>query len=97
MTYQSPIGRVRFDEVVEISQTVQLGRAGGDFELSVPLHVIGFDPGGAEVQGDLGLLRGNGSQTTLRVYWNNLDTNLTSDLPSEARLQPANWGIWRIR
>jgi hypothetical protein len=46
--------------------------------------------------GDLGLLRGNGAQTIQRLYWNNLDTAIVSDIPSEARLQPGNWGLFKF-
>jgi len=44
-----------------------------------------------------GVLRGNGVRTTRRVYWNNLSTTIASDIPSEARFQPANWGLWRFQ
>ncbi|QEH32050.1 NHL repeat protein [Aquisphaera giovannonii] len=98
LLYQSPIGQVRFDEVADVSGSVTLAGRDGDFELSVPLAVLGLRPEkGAEVLADLGILRGDGTQTTRRAYWNNLDTGLVSDLPSEARLRPANWGVWRFR
>ncbi len=96
--YQSPIGRVHFDEVADISGSVVLAGRDGDFELSAPLGLLGLRPEkGIEILGDLGILRGDGAQTTRRIYWNNLDTGLVSDLPSEARLRPTNWGIWRFR
>jgi hypothetical protein len=96
--YQSPIGRVHFDEVADISGSVVLAGHDGVFEFSVPLGVLGLRPEkGAEILGDLGILRGDGAQTTRRIYWNNLDTGLVSDLPSEARLRPTNWGVWRFR
>jgi hypothetical protein len=43
---------------------------------------------------DVGLLRGDGAQTTQRSYWNNQGATIVSDIPSEARLEPANWGEW---
>jgi hypothetical protein len=98
LLYQSPIGRVHFDEVSDISGSVALAGHDGDFEFSVPLEVLGLRPEkGVEILGDLGILRGDGVQTTRRIYWNNLDTGLVSDLPSEARLRPTNWGVWRFR
>jgi hypothetical protein len=33
-----------------------------------------------------------GSKCLLRRYWSNRNTNMASDLPSETRLQPAEWG-----
>ncbi len=98
MLYQSPVGQARFDEVADVSDRVALAGREGDFEFSVPLEVVGLRAGeSAELLGDLGLLRGDGVQTTERNYWNNLDTSLVSDIPSEARLQPGRWGIWRLR
>jgi hypothetical protein len=98
VVYQSPVGKLKFDEVADISDRASLAGRGGDFEFSVPLEILGLRLGeAAELLGDFGLLRGDGAQTTARTYWNNLDTNLVSDIPSEARLQPARWGIWSIR
>jgi hypothetical protein len=93
----SPVGRVDFDRVEVVSAQVQLAQRGGDFELSVPLALLGLQPSeGLVLRGDLGLLRGSGAVTTQRLYWNNLDTAICSDVPSEARLAPANWGQWRL-
>jgi hypothetical protein len=85
--YQSPIGRVHFDEVADISGSVTLAGQNGNFEFSVPLGLLRLRPEeGAETLGDVGILKGDGAQTTRRIYWNNLDTGLVSDIPSEARL-----------
>ncbi len=93
----SPVGRVDFDRVEVVSAQVQLAQRGGDIELSVPLDVLGVQPAeGLALCGDIGLLRGSGAVTTQRLYWNNLDTAICSDVPSEARLAPANWGLWRL-
>jgi Protein of unknown function (DUF4038)/Putative collagen-binding domain of a collagenase len=98
MIYQSPVGNVKFDEVSDVSDRVSLAGFDGDFEFSMPLEILRLRSGEAtELLGDLGLLRGDGAQTTMRTYWNNLDTNLVSDIPSEARLQPGRWGIWKVR
>jgi hypothetical protein len=84
--------------VTDISGSVALADHDGDFEFSVAVGVLGLRPEkGIEILGDLGILRGDGIQTTRRIYWNNLDTGLVSDLPSEARLCPTNWGVWRFR
>jgi hypothetical protein len=96
--FDSPIGKVHFDQVVDVSDKVSLAQSGGEVEISVPLSVLGFTPKrGQQLLGDIGVLRGDGAQTTQRIYWNNLDTNLVSDIPGEARLRPANWGIWNVR
>src|SRR5581483_6473139 len=96
--FTSPVGKVFFDQVADVSDKVELAQSGGDFELSVPLAVLGLAPqSGQEWLGDLGLLRGDGAQTTQRVYWANHNTLIVSDIPSEARLQPSQWGIWKIK
>jgi len=94
----SPVGRVTFDRVDEVSASMQLAQKGGDIELSIPLAVLGLKETGEGVvlKGDIGILRGTGAMTTQRLYWNNLDTAICSDVPSEARLQPGNWGNWRL-
>ena len=93
----SPVGRVDFDRVEVVSAQVQLAQRGGDIELSVPLALLGLLPSEGQVlRGDLGLLRGSGAMTTQRLYWNNLDTAICSDVPSEARLAPANWGQFSL-
>ena len=94
----SPVGRVDFDRVEVVSAQVQLAQGGGDIELSIPLKLLGLSAVGADMTlfGDIGLLRGTGAMTTQRLYWNNLATSITSDVPSEARLMPANWGTWKL-
>lgn len=95
--FDSPIGTVYFDRVENVTKSLTLAQSKGDYELSIPLAVLRFDPRhGVEVLGDLGVLRGDGAQTTSRVYWNNLDTGLVSDVPSEARLRPDHWGVFVI-
>lgn len=97
VVYQSPIGKQSFDQVLDVSDAIALGGRGGDYEFSIPLERIGLKPEkGREILGDLGILRGQGGQTVQRIYWNNFDTLLVSDLPSEARLQPGRWGVWRF-
>lgn len=95
--FDSPVGRVLFDEVRDVSAQIKLAQQGGNYEISVPLQLLGMKPEqGSEILGDIGVLRGDGSQTIQRLYWNNLNTAIVSDIPAEARLQPINWGIWKI-
>ena len=92
------IRKVWFDRVDDLSGQLQLARDGGNAEFSVPLSALGFLPKpGESFLADCGILRGNGAQTIQRLYWNNLNTSIVSDIPSEARLQPANWGLWTFR
>jgi hypothetical protein len=98
VSFSSPLRTIKFDRVEDVSTQVMLaGNADGDFELSVPLSVLGLKPSqGASLRGDVGLLRGNGFETVQRVYWHNKATGLTSDIPSEAELTPQFWGMWRL-
>jgi hypothetical protein len=96
--FESPIGKVTFDQVRLVSDQVQLAQDGGNYEFSVPLKLLGFRPAaGEEVLADIGILRGREGRTMQRVYWSDKDTVLISDLPSEARLHPERWGIWQFR
>jgi hypothetical protein len=99
VTFDSPIGSVKFDQVVDVSGQIALTSDGtGGFQLAVPLALLKLKAeGGARLLGDIGLLRGDGSWTSRRTYWNNQDTGMVSDLPTEARLKPANWGVWNIQ
>ena len=61
----------------------------------MPLAELGLKitPGTA-LRGDLGVLFSNpgGNAVSRRAFYFNQDTQITQDIPSEVRLQPANWG-----
>jgi hypothetical protein len=104
-TFESPLGTLRFDDVEDVSDSVQLAKgnpdpknaSAGNFEFSIPLRVLGLNPvPGTELRGDAGLLRGDGVRTIQRVYWSNKATGLVSDVPSEAELTPQLWGRLRF-
>jgi hypothetical protein len=38
-----------------------------------------------------------GIATAIRAYWCNKDTNIVVDIPTEATLQPGNWGTARVK
>jgi hypothetical protein len=95
--YVSPVGQVRFDAVADVSRRVKLAQSDGNYELAVPLSVIGLDvKAGLETSGDIGVLIGNGMETRVRLYWANDGAAIVSDIPNEAKLMPANWGTWRF-
>jgi hypothetical protein len=97
--FSAPWHSINFDSVTDVSDKVQLAAdKTGDYEISVPLALLGLNPtDGTRIKGDIGILRGDGTQTTQRVYWNNKATAIVSDVPSEAELTPALWGIWEFR
>lgn len=96
--FSSPWRTITFDKVEDISDRVQLAAGPeGDFEISVPLEVLGFKPApGGKLRGDIGILQGNGSETTARLYWSNKASGIVTDVPAEAQLTPALWGTWEI-
>lgn len=95
--FSSPWRTITIDRVEDISQQVQLAGSEGDYELSVPLALLGLKPAaGVSIKGDIGILRGNGFQTSQRVYWSNKATGIVADVPSEAELTPQLWGVWQF-
>jgi hypothetical protein len=83
------------DAVVRVEDQITVAGKDGNYELSVPLALLGLKPkAGQSIAADVGLLRGNGFATMRRVYWSNKGTQITEDLPSEAKLEPALWGRW---
>lgn len=96
--FSSPWRTVTFDRVDDITAQVEFAQGNdGNFEIAVPLSVLGLKPVlGMSVKGDIGILRGDGSQTLSRMYWNNKSTTIVSDVPSEAELTPGLWGTWEF-
>jgi hypothetical protein len=91
----SPVSTVEMDAVVRVEDQITVAGKDGNYELSVPLALLGLKPkAGQSIAADVGLLRGNGFATMRRVYWSNKGTQITEDLPSEAKLEPALWGRW---
>jgi hypothetical protein len=96
--YDSPIGQVAFNAVAEVSGKVRLGQTDGNYGMSVPLELLSLSPKpGMTTLGDVGALVGDGRETRARLYWNNKAAQRVSDVPSEARLAPHEWGTWVFR
>ena len=93
---------VRMDEVRladEVKAAIKTGPAGYVVEAAVPWRLLGVKPAaGLEARIDFGVLYGDprGAGTALRAYWENRDTQIVSDIPSEAALKPANWGVLKL-
>ena len=83
----------------EVKTAVKTAESGYVVEAAIPWALLGAAPKpGAEARIDFGVLFGDprGTGTSVRAYWENRDTQIVSDIPSEAALKPANWGIFRI-
>lgn len=96
--FSSPWRTIHFDKVEDISDQVKLATdKEGGYEISVPLALLGLNPStGAKWRGDIGILLGNGVETTARIYWSNKASGIVSDVPAEAQLTPALWGVWEL-
>ncbi|MBI3882335.1 MAG: hypothetical protein HY301_20040, partial [Verrucomicrobia bacterium] len=91
--FASPWRTIYFDRVEDVSRSVTLADADGNFEFAIPLAALGLRAeAGANFRGDVGVLRGSGGQTLQRIYWSNKATGITADVPSEAVLTPQLWG-----
>ncbi len=91
--FSSPWRTITLDRVEDVSAQVQLAAKGGNYEISVPLALLGLQPqAGQSITGDIGILRGDGAQTMARTYWSNKASGITSDVPAEAQLTPQLWG-----
>lgn len=100
--FTSPTGTETFDRVAVITDAriaVKRKEKSYILEAAIPLSQIGFKPEAGKIfKADMGVLFSNqgGSQTTLRAYIANQNTGITEDIPSEARLQPQDWGTLNV-
>lgn len=100
--YQSPVMRREFDTVRildDVSIKVDVQQSRYVVEAAIPWTALKMQPeSGQTIRGDFGVILSNesGTQNVARLYWSNQDTNLVSDIPSEAILQPNRWGTIRF-
>jgi hypothetical protein len=96
-TFASPVGQVTFDDVQDVSKDVEVAQAGSNYELSVPLSVLGLTaPAGKTFRGDVGMVLSDGVHARARIYWHNKWDSMCADVPSEARLNPSQWGLFKF-
>jgi hypothetical protein len=97
VTFSSPVGEVTFDDVEDVSRFVELASDGGNYVISVPLSLLGIDsPQGKVYRGDAGIVLSDGLRARARLYWHNKSDSMTADVPSEARLNPSQWGVFKF-
>ena len=96
--FSSPSRTITFDKVDDISYQIQFASNNGDYEVSIPLSVLGLKPkDGMLVKADIGIIHGESGQAINRMYWSNKSTGINADIPSEAQLTPHLWGTWKIK
>ncbi len=99
MVGNNPANATRLD-VVKILDTARAvsktGMNGYSVLLRVPLADIGLNPADTKtLKGIVGVIYSDplGVNRVARMYWFDKATDLVSDVPSEARLDPATWGV----
>ncbi|MCS6852841.1 MAG: hypothetical protein NZ700_16910 [Gemmataceae bacterium] len=101
--FGSPTGAERFDRVEVVAGArlaVQRDETAYVLEAAIPWSALRLKPrSGLTLRGDLGVIFSNpgGNLNATRVNYFNKDTAITNDIPSEARLQPGNWGEVRFQ
>jgi len=102
VAFMSPSRAVYFASVAELSSAqIAVSRSNTGYVLtaSVPLANLGIKPPLAStLSGDVGVIFGSqsGNGARLRLYWSNKSTAITSDIPSEAALEPEHWGHFQF-
>jgi len=100
--FGSPTGAELFDRVVSLEGSqVEIARTTGGYtlEAAVPLAGLSFAPKpGMLLKGDVGVIFSDpgGSRDVLRVCYADKDTAIVNDIPTEARLEPAKWGMVQV-
>jgi hypothetical protein len=94
----NPANAQDFDVVKVLANakvTVQQSTRGYSVLVTIPLSEIGLDPAQVqELKGLAGVIFSDpsGQNRAARLYWHDKNTGMVSDVPSEARLNPSNWG-----
>jgi hypothetical protein len=103
VAFMSPSRAIYFGGVMELQDArmaVTRSKTGYVLTASIPLATLGIKPEAASsfLMGDVGVIFGSesGNGARLRLYWANKETAITSDVPSEAALVPANWGRFQF-
>jgi len=98
-TLVSPTGKEQFDRIAPVPVTLDYQPRPGGFTatVSIPLEAIGLSLGtGQTIRLDLGYRFGDehGERAGQRLYWSNQSplSRIIYDVPSEIRMEPANWG-----
>lgn len=100
--FSSPWRTLWCDRVVVLDDVrIAVNRAGSQVTLTaaIPLASIHFNPAQMkETRGDVGRVESDESATRVlnRTYWSNKNTQIMSDLPTEAGVQPSLWGVFRF-
>ncbi len=100
--FASPVGTTKIDEVRVLDDArLSIDRYGGGYHLraAIPLRDLGFAPARDKTyRGDFGIVYSDrgGKIDELRMYWANPADAMVNDLFSEAAINPAAWGRFKV-
>ncbi|WAC19503.1 hypothetical protein OVA24_19955 [Luteolibacter sp. SL250] len=80
--------------------SVKPGMRGYSALMTIPLSDLGIDPTqAADLKGIIGVIFSDpsGTNRAARLYWHSKSTGLVSDVPSESKLTPSQWGPVRLQ
>lgn len=92
-----------FDVVKRLSSakiSIVPGMRGYSALLTIPLKDLGIEASQTlDLKGIIGVIFSDpsGTNRAARLYWHDKSTGLVSDVPSEAKLSPAHWGVIRFQ
>ena len=99
-SFTSPTGTAYVDRVeqVPVKANVVKTKDGYEFVANIPWSILGekeMPKHGETRRADVGVLFGDtdGGATVRRAYLFDQESQIVSDLPSEVRVNPSNWGI----
>jgi hypothetical protein len=100
VSFRSPSGEVRMDRVETIADmpaAVKTTATGYRLEAAIPWATIGLDPKTEKFGLDLSINFSDpaGQRNVARFHWARNGAEVVYDLPTEAKLDPKNWG-WGI-
>lgn len=101
--YTSPVMTHPMDKVVILSDTtIHVSKTPDGYKVEAAITLKSLDlqlQSGMTLRGDVGFISSDatGRVNNARTYWSNKQTNLVSDLPSEAWLYPQQWGSITVK
>ena len=102
VTFRSPSGQLTLDRVETLTNvTVAVQVAGQSYRLeaAIPWSDLGLRPAAGRCGLDLSITFSDpaGQRNVARLHWGRNGAAMVYDLPSEARFEPATWGIGVFR
>jgi hypothetical protein len=97
VSFRSPSGEVRMDKletIIDVTTAVKVTEKGYRLEAAIPWTTIGLDAKSEKFGLDLSINFSDpaGQRNVARMHWARNGAEIVYDLPTEARLDPKNWG-----